>query len=191
MHLIKFIYNPKLLCRHIIMEVANELSIVIETMYDGQIQFSKDTDKEKITSLEKALKSYHIKLLSNEGNTLTNQIKDCVRMIIADRDLRKKKLSTTLSELLGYSYSHLSSIFSTETFSSIENFYINVKIEKAKELLAYGNNTVSEVAHELDYSSRSHLSQQFKNVTGLTVTQFQKLVKIRESQNQSKLNING
>ena len=41
-----------------------------------------------------------------------------------------------------------------------------------KELLAYGGRTLEEIADITGYSSASHLSRQFKAVTGLTPTQF-------------------
>ncbi|MFT7482202.1 MAG: AraC-like DNA-binding protein, partial [Oceanospirillaceae bacterium] len=41
-----------------------------------------------------------------------------------------------------------------------------------KELLVYDELTLSEIAHQLHYSSVAHLSNQFKKVTGLSPTNF-------------------
>ena len=48
-------------------------------------------------------------------------------------------------------------------------------MEFAKELLSYGEMTISEVADRAGYSSVAHLSRQFKTQTGMTPSQFQKL----------------
>jgi len=58
---------------------------------------------------------------------------------------------------------------------TIEHFVILQRIERAKELLKYGELTLSEIAVELGYRSVQHLSNQFKSVTGLTPTQFKRI----------------
>jgi AraC-like DNA-binding protein len=49
------------------------------------------------------------------------------------------------------------------------------KIEKVKELLVYDELNLTEIAWKLNYSSVSHLSNQFKKMTGLTPSHFKKL----------------
>ena len=44
-----------------------------------------------------------------------------------------------------------------------------------KELIVYDELSLSEIAFQLYYSSTSHLSKQFKKVTGLTPTDFKNL----------------
>jgi AraC-like DNA-binding protein len=58
---------------------------------------------------------------------------------------------------------------------TIENFFIEQRIEKAKELIFYGQLTLSEIAFELDYKSSAYLSSQFKKVTGNTPSYFKEL----------------
>ena len=48
-------------------------------------------------------------------------------------------------------------------------------MEYAKELLSYGELNISEVAFKAGYSSVPHLSRQFKTVTGMTPSAYQKL----------------
>jgi AraC-like DNA-binding protein len=62
---------------------------------------------------------------------------------------------------------------------TIEHFVILHKIERAKELLIYNELTLTEIAYHLHYSSVSHLSNQFKKVTGLTPSFFKKMQRRR------------
>lgn len=55
---------------------------------------------------------------------------------------------------------------------TIEKFIIAQKIERVKELLVYDELTMGEIAWRLGYSSSQHLSNQFRQVTGMTPTQF-------------------
>ena len=50
------------------------------------------------------------------------------------------------------------------------------KIEHAKNLIIKDYLTLTEVAYRLNYSSVAHLSTQFKNITGITPSQFQRII---------------
>ena len=86
------------------------------------------------------------------------------------------KASVYLTDKLNHSYGYLSNLFSEVTFSSIENYIMMQKIEHAKNLIIKDNLTLTEVAYRLNYSSVAHLSTQFKNITGITPSQFQRII---------------
>jgi AraC family transcriptional regulator len=83
-------------------------------------------------------------------------------------------LSDFLSKKLHKEYSRISRLFSEVEGITIEQFFILQKIEKVKEWLVYEEETLSEIAWKLGYSSVAHLSAQFKKVTGLTPSIFKK-----------------
>src|SRR5574344_2231606 len=58
---------------------------------------------------------------------------------------------------------------------SIEKYVIAQKVERIKELLVYDEMTISEISYKLHYSSVAHLSAQFKNVTGMSPSQFKQM----------------
>lgn len=72
-------------------------------------------------------------------------------------------------------YSALSKLFSEVNGISIEKYFLAQRIERVKELLAYGDLTVSEIADKLRYSSVAHLSAQFRAQTGMSPTEFRRL----------------
>jgi transcriptional regulator GlxA family with amidase domain len=55
-----------------------------------------------------------------------------------------------------------------------EHFYITHKLERVKELLICDELNITETSWIMDYSSASHLSNQFKKITGLTPSFFMK-----------------
>ncbi len=85
------------------------------------------------------------------------------------------RLSRYVSDSVGEEYGTLSSLFSSVEGVTIEHFFILQKIERVKELIKYGEKPLKEIAWELGYSSTQHLSNQFKQVTGMTPTQFRSL----------------
>ncbi len=80
-----------------------------------------------------------------------------------------------MTEKTQVDYNHLSQLFSQIEHTTIEQYYINLKIERVKELLVYDELTIKEISFMLNYSSVAHLSKQFKKVTGLTPTHFKTL----------------
>lgn len=176
----ELVYNPKKIYEQVVKGILDDLAISFDAIHEGQILLDKELPEDKRKILERALLLYSIKIAKRDSESVVDQIKNCVRMVVANHTLPKKKLSTVLSDKLGYSYSHLSAVVSKETYTSIENIHIFIRIEKTKEMLINGNRTLADVAHNLGYSSVAHLSRQFKNVTGLTVSQYLKLVATRK-----------
>lgn len=87
----------------------------------------------------------------------------------------KMKLSTYITEKVNHEYTYLSRLFSSVEGRTIEKYFIEQRIEKAKELLIYDQLTLSQISLELEYSSVAHLSNQFKKITGLTPKYFKEI----------------
>jgi AraC-like DNA-binding protein len=98
-----------------------------------------------------------------------------VEMVHYEEEIPKVNFSIFLSEKLHYDYTYLANLFSEVTGITIEHFIISHKIERAKELLLYGELNLTQISYKLNYSSVGHLSNQFKKVTGLTPTYFKHL----------------
>jgi YesN/AraC family two-component response regulator len=119
-------------------------------------------------------------LIEDKNAKVIEQVKTTVISLIrsagsaGDHPGKKQKLSVVLARDLGMEYTRLSALFSSVENMTIEHFVILQKIEFAKELLKYGELTLSEIAYRLGYSSVQHLSTQFRSVTGLTPTHFRK-----------------
>lgn len=55
-------------------------------------------------------------------------------------------------------------------------FYMEAKIEKAKELLQHKNLSITEIALETGFSNAGHFSTVFRRKTGVTPTEYRKIV---------------
>lgn len=133
------------------------------------------TPGEKI-QLNERLGKLGFELIDDKKTRLIESIKTTVVELIRNReDLPKMTFSEHLSEKFHQDYSALSKLFSEVQGMTIEQYLINQKIERVKELLVYDELSLSEIAHQLHYSSVSHLSKQFKKVTGLTPTHFKQV----------------
>ncbi|PKP03651.1 MAG: AraC family transcriptional regulator [Bacteroidetes bacterium HGW-Bacteroidetes-9] len=128
--------------------------------------------------------SFYLDLLASEGydQTLSREEQIIEKTKIAVIELIHQagnvnsliRNSDYLVERLGMSYTYLSTLFSKYEHITLEKFIILHKIEKVKELLEYNEFTLSEIALQLGYSSVQYLSNQFKQVTGISVTDYKK-----------------
>jgi len=127
-------------------------------------------------SLGAALKLASLELMYDDKIILVEKIKTTILKLVHYRDEQIKiNLSDFLSEKLNHNYTYLSNLFSEVKGITIGQFYLANKIGKVKELLAYDELNLTEIAWEFNYRSVSHLSNQFKKMTGLTPSHFKKL----------------
>lgn len=155
--------------------ILQKLDIPFSKVIIGEIHLAAELPAAKMEMLKEKLAAIGFELIDNNMSGLIEKIKSLVikkaRNEVDEKD-NKTKLSNYLSGKLHHEYTYLSSLFSSVEGRTIENFFIEQRIEKAKELLVYGQMTLSEIAYELDYSSVAHLSGQFKKITGLTPSYF-------------------
>jgi len=142
----------------------------------GETEIMEDLSAEELDNLNIALKMIGLELLDDKKNILVEKIKAIIiELVHYNKDQIKINLSDYLCERLNHNYTYLSNLFSEIRGTSIENFYLSNKIERAKELLIYDELNLTEIAYKLQYSSVAHLSNQFKKMTGLTPSHFKKL----------------
>ena len=169
-------YDLDLLCKTLLKEQLDAQDISYSLGSLGEIHIEGKLSPEKQENLTAALKKYGIDILSKQKVSLIDRIKNAIDDYLRNEDFRTEKLSTYLSNKLHYSYAHLSTVFSENTYMSVENYTIIKKIDLAKELICNTNLTLTEIAFRLDYSSVAHLSRQFKKTTGLTPSVFQSIM---------------
>lgn len=173
-------YDINLACKIILQEQLERLGIEYELKELGEVEMRSPVSPELQKELEASLARYGIRIVSNYKNTLIEKTKDIIiEMIYEKEKLPNTNISTYLADRLNHSYGYISNLFSEVTYSSIENFIILQKIERAKQLIIEGELTLTEISYQLNYSSVAHLSNQFKKTTGLTPTAFQKIIKRR------------
>lgn len=169
-------YDLDLLCKTLLKEQLDAQDISYSLGSLGEIHIEGKLSPEKQENLTAALKKYGIDILSKQKVSLIDRIKNAIDDYLRNEDFRTEKLSIYLSNKLHYSYAHLSTVFSENTYMSVENYTILKKIDLAKELICNTNLTLTEIAFRLDYSSVAHLSRQFKKTTGLTPSVFQSIM---------------
>lgn len=173
------LYIKNMVCNRCIMVVRTELKkfglhpVSVEL---GEVEIADEINEEEKEALNEVMYQLGFQLINDKKSRWIEQIKNVVVELVHHQEAQiKTNLSTYISEKINYDYSYLSNLFSEVQGVTIEQYYIAQKIEKVKELLVYDELSLGEIADELHYSSVSHLSKQFKKVTGLTPTHFRQV----------------
>jgi AraC-like DNA-binding protein len=174
---IKFDINT--ICSLFLKEKLEEQKINFTTLGFGEIELDENLDVEGLEKLKNNLGPFGFEVVENQKSVLVQKIKDAIIELVYMDDNNNFKSSVFLAEKLNHSYGYLSNVFSEVTYSSIENFIILQKIERAKQLMLVNEMSLTEIAFLLNYSSVAHLSTQFKNTTGITPSAFQRIIKKR------------
>ncbi len=153
-------------------DVIEQLGLGPATVEIGNAKFENDLNEGQIGRLDRMLQSRGFELLRNETDALVERIKTTVIYLARRDECESTKLSEALPAALNVPYRQLSSLFTTREHRTIEGFFIAQKVEHVKELLGYRQLSVSEIAYRTGYSSVAHLSRQFKQITGITPSQF-------------------
>ena len=133
-------------------------------------------DVEQLERFRNKIEPLGFELINDKKSRLVESIKKNVIAFVGQQETPEKtKISDHLHDRLNRDYTYLSNLFSAVEGVTIEQYFINQKIEKTKEYLVYDELTLTEIAFRLGYSSVAHLSRQFKKVTGLTPSHFKRL----------------
>jgi AraC-like DNA-binding protein len=147
----------------------------------GVVELSEKITPDQRKQLEIALRKSGLELMEDQKAILIERIRlVVVEMVHYEDTFPRVNISDHISGKLGYDYTYLSNIFSEVQGITIQQFVILHKIERVKELLLYDELNLTEISYRLNYSSVSHLSRQFKKVTGLSPSYFKKLQRRRK-----------
>ncbi|MCE3075563.1 helix-turn-helix domain-containing protein [Chryseobacterium gwangjuense] len=182
---VKFDFNA--LCRKVLDDQLKEYGLKYRMLDFGEVEFYEDFTQEQHLVFKRKLQDYGIEIIESQKIALVQKIKDAIVGLVFAENNISIKASIYIAEKLNHSYGYLSNLFSEITYTSIENFIIIQKIEYAKELMLSNKYSLTEISLKLNYSSVAHLSSQFKNITGLTPSQFLKIIGKRKNLKEVEL----
>ena len=167
-------------CIMVVRQQLEHLDFQIEEISLGTAEVHPEPSEQQLNEISSALKVLGFELIDKEKSKLIERIRNIIIELIhhSDQPELHVNFTETLSDRLHKDYGYLSRLFSESEDITIEKFIIQQKIEKVKELLQYDELTLNEIAWKMGYSSSSHLSNQFKAITGKSPREFKAQDKI-------------
>ena len=163
-------------CKMAVKKVLEKAGLHATSVELGEVGILEDLTKTDQAALNTALKNMGFELIDDRKGTIIEKIKtELISLTHYGAEQNGISVSHHISGKLHYEYTYLSNLFSEVEGTTIEKYFIGLKIERVKEMLVYDEFSLSEIAWQLGYSSVSHLSAQFKKLTGLTPTYYKSL----------------
>ena len=162
-------------CKIAVKDELKKLNLHFVIVELGEVEIMEALSLEQKEKLKVGLLHSGLELIDDKRSVLISKIKNVIiEMVHHSDEPIKINFSNFISEKLNHDYTYLSNLFSEVQGITIEHFIINHKIERIKELIIYNELSITEIAYKMNYSSVSHLSNQFKKITGLSPSLFKK-----------------
>ncbi len=162
-------------CTRLLTLLLKEIEVEIIKANQGELKIAYDNQKISLEEIEEAIIDNGFTIVKEKEKQLYVKLKAAVIELVHYTTFNAMvRNSDFLVEKFNKSYQYLSAVFSKYEGETLEKFIIRQKIEKVKLLLTEEQLSLSEIAYMMGYSSVQYLSTQFKNVTGVTVSQFKK-----------------
>lgn len=164
------LYIKNMVCNRCKMVVKSELEklglrpLAVDL---GEVEIADELEGYQRQDIHAALQKFGFALLDDKKSVIIERVKNLLVDLVQNKNNQlKTNLSDYLSRELNHDYTYITNLFTQVEGTTIEQYFIAQKIERVKELLVYGELTLSEISYQLNYSSVSHLGKQFKKVTG-------------------------
>jgi len=167
-------------CIKVVRDELQRLGLDVRSITLGEVVVTGTLDSRRTGEVKEVLRQNGFELIEDKRTKTIERIRHAVLKLVREErqtNDQPAKTSAFIARELGQEYQSLSALFSTMEGMTIEQYAILQRIELVKELLKYGELTLSEISYKVGYSSVQHLSNQFKKVTGLTPSQFKQLVR--------------
>lgn len=163
-------------CIYVIKNILHNLEIQPVSVEMGMVEFENKLSDDETQRFREAIEVVGFELLDDNNQVLIEQVKALlIKLVHKTQDIEKINISEFIGSNLQHDYPSLSQLFSSVEGLTIEKYFIQLRVERVKELLVYDELNLTEISYRLAYSSLAHLSAQFKQVTGMTATTFKNL----------------
>ena len=163
-------------CLKVARQNLETLGIEVLEMKLGRVKFRFPKGSISLSQIEETLKEDEFEFVKDKEAQGAELIKLALIEMVNDLPIKKKKkLSEYLAEKFRKDYWSLSKAFSKTEGITVERYFILLRIEKVKELIEYDELNFSEIAYELGYNNIYHLSGQFRQVTGMSMSEYKQL----------------
>ncbi|MCM1292574.1 MAG: helix-turn-helix domain-containing protein [Bacteroides sp.] len=169
-----------MVCRHCVETCQRTLSAIdgvdVEAVDLGYALIRGDLLESKLYEVRQALENEGFELIkSREAETVETIKRLLIDLVWHSEPENHEPVSEYLSHSMAMSYAVLSRTFSALEGRTIEKYLTTLRVERVKELILHFRMTMSEIADEAGYSSVAHMSRMFKQVTGMTPSDFRSL----------------
>ncbi|HOJ08971.1 MAG TPA: AraC family transcriptional regulator [Clostridiales bacterium] len=176
--MIKYIYYDIV---NMIIKTINEMKITnVDYDIEELMKFTTIEELEKETKIIVTKLCDYIKERKNtKSEELNNQILEYINKNFDDVNLSLE----SVADEFGFSIYYLSRFFKEQTNYTFTDYVINLKMEKARELLSTTDMPIKSIVQEIGYTDLTYFMKKFKKTEGITPGQYRELYSARKTNN--------
>lgn len=159
-------------CIQAVKEILIDKDIPYQSVILGKVNLQAPLSNEHEKELTVAFHRLGFEVIKDKRTQVVEQLKSHIATYIQEVSAESILLSRYLQNHLGMEYALLSKLFVESEAITLEKYCIIQKVERVKISIQTQEFTLTEIAHNMHYSSVAHLSLQFKKVTGFTPTAY-------------------
>ncbi len=180
-------------CIEVVRQDLSRAGFSVLDVHLGLLSLLGPLSSDAMETIKTLLDKQGFNLIDDSRMTVQHRVKALVDAYFSQDDISESKigsanrrLSTQIQEAIGLDYDTISGQFTRAESVTLEQYIIGRRIDKVKEWLVYSDLTLTEIAHRTGYSSVQHLSNQFRQQTGLTPSFFRQIRNEKQALQQRK-----
>jgi len=137
-------------CKMLVKDELRKLGLHFIVVDLGEVEIMEALTPNQRNQLKVALLQSGLELMDDKKSMLIEKIKTVIINMVHYSDSNiKVNFSSFLSEKLHHDYTYMSNLFSEVQGTTIEHFIIAHKTERIKELIIYGEYSITEIAWQM------------------------------------------
>lgn len=162
-------------CIHVVKQILTDLGIQYNEVELGYAVLGAGQAL-NLQTVNQRLEALDLGLVRDPNEIIVTEINKAIHDYMDNISLlsHKLKLSQYIAQQLARNYHQLSKIYSQYKGETIEQYFIELRTNKVKELIKQGKLNLSQIAVNVGYSSIHYLSGQFKKYTGKSLSKYKK-----------------
>lgn len=174
-------------CKQVLTRAFKRIGLEVKEINLGSIKLLGTSQLLSLEPIQQVLQENGFDLLLDSNSKVVQDIKRTIDEVLNQNQTYgvRLKFFKLLADKLHMDYDKISAIFSSTEGMTLEKYIIHKRLEKVKELLVYTDFTLTEIAYLTGYSSIQHLSNQFKELTGLSPSYFREVKAQKEKLSDS------
>lgn len=178
--LLEFTPMAKTYIRTILNESRRAFSGPLNRVYQYQIDLKEHASPSAMQTIKNCLECLFLTLLEAPAEEPADETQNATARLILkflEDNIGTKVNMQTLAYKIGYSPAYLQRLFKQATGKSILQYFIGLKIERAKEYISEEKYSFSEIAELLGYDTVQYFSKQFRDITNMSPAAYAKSIR--------------
>ncbi len=163
-------------CVSVVAEVLRKVNIPFVSIQLGEVELLGPMNQMNREKLSLKLGLHGFVLLDHENTLMIERVKESILEIINDNSaVGKTSYAQLIAEKFHLDRQQISALFESVKCISLKKYGDLQKVEHVKECLINESLTIQQIAYKLGYRNIHHLSNQFREITGMTPARFRSL----------------